>query len=209
MNTGARAIRSRGTLPPTVARRIGDGPGEYALDGAIFVSGAAVRSLRDGLGIIENAADTDELARSPPTRGSVSSRHRRPQARRTGTPTPAACSPASRAVRAPSTSPGPSSKARAIRRRPSSTRRWRTAASPCGSCAPTAGPRVVEATAPAAAHLAGLAVGCRADGDAIDANWKPAHRDGPRMSGHRRREVHRRWTKAVERAKGWELDPIA
>jgi hypothetical protein len=29
------------------------------------------------------------------------------------------------------------------------------------------------------------------------------------MSGHRRREVHRRWTKAVERAKGWELDPIA
>ena len=43
---------------------LGDEPVEYALEGAIFVTGAAVQWLRDGLGIIEDAAETEELAKS-------------------------------------------------------------------------------------------------------------------------------------------------
>ena len=48
----------------TIAWGIGDEPVEYALEGAIFITGAAVQWLRDGLGIIESAEETEELAAS-------------------------------------------------------------------------------------------------------------------------------------------------
>ena len=64
MNTGNVAIRSREKLLTTIAWGIGDAPIEYALEGAIFITGAAVQWLRDGLGIIKKAADIEPLARS-------------------------------------------------------------------------------------------------------------------------------------------------
>src|SRR5439155_26970307 len=57
-------------LLTTLAWRIG-GRTTYALEGAVFVAGAAVQWLRDGLGIIANAAETDALARSVPDVGGV------------------------------------------------------------------------------------------------------------------------------------------
>jgi hypothetical protein len=48
----------------TIAWRLGDEPVEYALEGAIFITGAAVQWLRDGLGIIKSAEETEELAAS-------------------------------------------------------------------------------------------------------------------------------------------------
>jgi glycerol kinase len=47
------------------------GESVYALEGAVFIAGAAIQYLRDGLGIIERAADTERLARSVPSTGGV------------------------------------------------------------------------------------------------------------------------------------------
>ncbi|OGP61354.1 MAG: glycerol kinase, partial [Deltaproteobacteria bacterium RBG_13_49_15] len=62
MNTGNQPISSRERLLTTIAWRIGERPVEYALEGAIFITGAAIQWLRDGLGIIANAAESEDLA---------------------------------------------------------------------------------------------------------------------------------------------------
>jgi glycerol kinase len=70
LNTGQRRVRSTHGLLTTIAC----GPrGEpvYALEGSVFVAGAAVQWLRDGLGIIHHAAETAELARAVPDTGGV------------------------------------------------------------------------------------------------------------------------------------------
>lgn len=61
INTGSDCVRSQNRLLSTVAYRL-DGKATYALEGAIFVAGAAVQWLRDGLGIIKSAAETGPLA---------------------------------------------------------------------------------------------------------------------------------------------------
>jgi glycerol kinase len=63
LNTGSVAVRSRNNLLTTVAYQL-NGQRTYALEGSIFVAGAAVQWLRDGLGIIEKASDTGDLARA-------------------------------------------------------------------------------------------------------------------------------------------------
>ncbi|HEB91395.1 MAG TPA: glycerol kinase [Deltaproteobacteria bacterium] len=65
MNTGREAPRSEAGLITTVAWRLG-GRLEYALEGSIFVAGSAVQWLRDGLGFVGSARETDALARSVP-----------------------------------------------------------------------------------------------------------------------------------------------
>jgi glycerol kinase len=67
MNTGEKPILSRNNLLTTVAWKIGDTV-NYALEGSIFVGGSVVQWLRDGLGIIGSAAETNALAeRADPT----------------------------------------------------------------------------------------------------------------------------------------------
>ena len=61
VNTGDECIQSKNRLLTTIAYRLG-GNTAYALEGSIFIAGAAVQWLRDGLGIIENAAETGPLA---------------------------------------------------------------------------------------------------------------------------------------------------
>jgi glycerol kinase len=63
MNTGSEAPRSQAGLITTVAWGLG-GELQYALEGSIFVAGAAVQWLRDGLGFVSHASETDALARS-------------------------------------------------------------------------------------------------------------------------------------------------
>ena len=70
VNTGESAISSDAGLLTTVAWDIGDGL-VYALEGAVFVTGAAVQWLRDGLGIIGSASETEALARTVPDSGGV------------------------------------------------------------------------------------------------------------------------------------------
>ncbi len=61
LNTGEDAIGSQNGMLTTIAYRLG-GRTTYALEGAIFVAGAAVKWLRDGLGLINRASDTNDLA---------------------------------------------------------------------------------------------------------------------------------------------------
>ncbi|MEM9796103.1 MAG: glycerol kinase GlpK [Pseudomonadota bacterium] len=63
LNTGDTPVTSRNRLLGTIAYQL-DGRPTYALEGSIFVAGAVVQWLRDGLGIIENAAQTQPLAES-------------------------------------------------------------------------------------------------------------------------------------------------
>jgi len=63
LNTGEQAVRSRNRMLTTPAYRIG-GRTTYAMEGSIFVAGAAVKWLRDGIGIIAQAAETANLAAS-------------------------------------------------------------------------------------------------------------------------------------------------
>jgi glycerol kinase len=70
MNTGAKPVASKNKLLTTVAWRIG-GKTEYALEGSVFIAGAAVQWLRDGLGIITSSAEVEKLATSVRDTGGV------------------------------------------------------------------------------------------------------------------------------------------
>jgi glycerol kinase len=70
LNTGPEPVASPGGLLTTIAWRIG-GRTAYALEGAVFVAGAVVQWLRDGLGIVRTAAETQALAESVPGTGGV------------------------------------------------------------------------------------------------------------------------------------------
>ena len=61
LNTGADMVRSKNRLLTTIAYRL-NGETTYALEGSIFIAGAAVQWLRDGLGIIEKASQSGDLA---------------------------------------------------------------------------------------------------------------------------------------------------
>ena len=63
LNTGERPVLSNNRLLSTVAWTI-DGKTEYALEGSVFMGGATVQWLRDGLGMIEKAEDIEDLART-------------------------------------------------------------------------------------------------------------------------------------------------
>jgi len=63
MNTGAKAVRSKNQLLTTVAWKIGDEI-NYALEGSVFIGGAAIQWLRDGLELFKNAKQTETLAMS-------------------------------------------------------------------------------------------------------------------------------------------------
>jgi glycerol kinase len=70
MNTGTTPARSESGLLTTLAWGIG-GEVEYALEGSVFVAGAAVQWLRDGLGLIETAAESEKAALAVPDTGGV------------------------------------------------------------------------------------------------------------------------------------------
>jgi glycerol kinase len=69
-STGERAVASTHRLLTTVAWKIGDVT-DYALEGSVFVGGAVVQWLRDGLGIIRNSSEVEALANSVPDNGGV------------------------------------------------------------------------------------------------------------------------------------------
>jgi glycerol kinase len=70
VNTGETIVESRSGLLTTVAWQIGDHV-TYALEGSVFIAGAAVQWLRDGLGIIRTSAEVEDLARSVESSGGV------------------------------------------------------------------------------------------------------------------------------------------
>ncbi|MEW6127614.1 MAG: glycerol kinase GlpK [Acidobacteriota bacterium] len=71
LNTGTQPVKSKNNLLTTVAWKIGDEATEYALEGSVFIAGAAVQWLRDGLKIISDASETEALATSVADNGGV------------------------------------------------------------------------------------------------------------------------------------------
>ena len=70
MNTGKKVVDSSNSLLSTVAWKIGDEV-TYALEGSVFVGGAAIQWLRDGIGVVRSASDSESLAVSVPDNGGV------------------------------------------------------------------------------------------------------------------------------------------
>lgn len=69
--TGADAVASRNRLLTTVAWKLGNEPLQYAVEGSVFMGGASIQWLRDGLGIIRSAPEVNELAAKVPDSGGV------------------------------------------------------------------------------------------------------------------------------------------
>jgi glycerol kinase len=69
-NTGEKPVHSKNNLVTTIAWQI-DGHTTYALEGSIFIGGAVIQWLRDGLGLIENSSDVESLAASVGDNGGV------------------------------------------------------------------------------------------------------------------------------------------
>ncbi len=70
LNTGAKRVSSRHGLLTTAACDASGGPA-FALEGSIFIAGAAIQWLRDGLGLLEDAAESEAMARSLPDNAGV------------------------------------------------------------------------------------------------------------------------------------------
>ncbi len=226
MNTGTEAVASKGKLLTTIAWKIGDEPVEYALEGAVFITGAAVQWLRDGLKIIKNAAETEQLARSVQSNDGVyfvpalvglGAPHWDPYARgallgitRGTTEAHIAravlesiCYQTRDVVEAMEEESGIKLKElRADGGASVNTFLMQFQSDQLG--VPVEVPRITETTALGAAYLAGLATGYWASRDELDAKWKLAQRYSPGMDEAQRSRLYARWKKALERAKGWE-----
>ena len=71
MNTGETPVFGEHQLLTTVGWKIGDGPVVYAIEGSVFIAGAAIQWLRDGLGVIKNAREINDLAQNVPDCGGI------------------------------------------------------------------------------------------------------------------------------------------
>jgi glycerol kinase len=224
MHTGQRPVPSRNKLLTTAACPSGSGP-EYALEGSVFIAGAVVQWLRDGLGIIKSSADIERLAASVADNGGV---YLVPAFAGTGSPH---WDPYARGAILGLTR---GSAAAHIARAALESIAYQTAdvlhameadsgielaeMRVDGGAArndmlmqfqadllgvPVVRPKVTETTALGAAYLAGLAVGYWQDSEEIGAQWRVDRSFEPGMSRDQVESLMAGWRKAVERAKNW------
>jgi glycerol kinase len=225
MHTGAAPISSRSKLVTTAACAA-PGSRAYALEGSVFVAGAAVQWLRDGLGIIKASHDVEALARSVPDNGGVyvvpafaglGSPHWDPYARGailglTRGSTAAHIARATLESIAYQTVDVLQAMQRdtgiaivELRVDGGATRNnllMQFQADLLG--VPVVRPKVYETTALGAAYLAGLAVGYWKHPADIDTQWQADRVFEPAMSRDEAASLLRSWAKAVERAKAWQ-----
>ena len=224
MHTGERPVDSHRGLLTTVAWDMGDRR-EYALEGSVFIAGAAVQWLRDGLGIIKRSADVDRLASSVPDNGGVylvpafaglGAPHWDAYARGTilGLTRGSTAAHLARAtlesiayqtadvLEAMQADAGIGLKE--LRVDGGATRSdllMQFQADILG--VPVVRPPLLESTAIGAAYMAGLGVGYWRDGAEIDAQWKRECVFEPRMRIAERERLRSRWVQALARAKDW------
>jgi len=222
-NAGPERPPTEDGLLTTVAWGIG-GRVDYALEAAIFATGAAVQWLRDGLGIIEAAAETEELARSldandgvylVPAFTGLGSPHWDPYARGTivGLTRGAGRAHLARAalesiayqtvdaVRAMEAASGVAleelkADGGAVRNA------WLMSFQADVLGVPVVVPEISETTALGAAYLAGVATGLWTE-EEVRAMWREAARYEPRMPDSERERLLGEWALALERASGW------
>jgi glycerol kinase len=226
LNTGGEAVASREGMLTTIAWGIGDEQVEYALEGAVFITGAAVQWLRDGLGIIKSASETESLARSlasndgvyfVPALVGLGAPHWDAYARGTITGITRGTTRAHFARAALESMCYQTRDVVEAMERDSciKLKEIRADGGAVGNDflmqfqADILGvavevPAVTETTSLGAAYLAGLAVGFWKSREELRAQWKAARRFEPQMSESERESLYARWLKAVERARDWE-----
>ncbi|MGH7996743.1 MAG: glycerol kinase GlpK [Opitutaceae bacterium] len=226
LNTGTEPIASRHNLVTTVAWRLG-GRTEYALEGSVFVAGAALQWLRDGLKLIASAQEADALAASVPDAGGVflvpafaglGAPHWDPYARGTlvgltrGTGRAEICRAALEAIAFQSAdvieamaddSGLPLSELRVDGGVARSTPLLQFQADLLG--VPVVRPANLETTAFGAAGLAGLAVGYWSGRGELARCRSEDVRFSPVRPRAEMEAARRDWTRAVERARGWAI----
>jgi glycerol kinase len=225
MNTGTKPIASKNNLLTTVAWRIGNRT-EYALEGSIFIAGAVVQWLRDGLGIIKSSSEVEALAAQVTDPGGVY------------------LVPAFAGLGAPHWDQYARGLVAGVTRGTTAAHIARAALEGIafqvadvlrameadahiklkelrvdgGASAnnllmqfqsnlldvPVVRPKVTETTALGAAYLAGLAVGYWKDQKQIATQWQVDRRFTPAMKAPERKRLDAGWRKALERAKRWE-----
>jgi glycerol kinase len=224
-NTGEKAPASRHKLVTTVAWRR-EGRTAYALEGSVFIAGAVVQWLRDGLGIIQASPDVEPLAASVPDNGGVylvpafaglGAPHWDAYARGTivgitrGTTgghiaraalESIAYQVADLAEAMQADSGVPLAELRADGGAAANDLLMQFQADLLG--APVLRPAVTETTALGAAYLAGLATGFWKTSAEVARQWKVERRFEPKMARDRAGELRARWRQALERSRGWE-----
>jgi glycerol kinase len=225
LNTGTELVRSTSGLLTTVCYRFGDEPVVYALEGSIAVTGSAVQWLRDQLGIISGAAQSEALARQVEDNGGVYfvpafsglfAPYWRSDARgaivglsRFNTNAhlaratlEAICYQSRDVAEAMATDSGVALDVLKVDGGVTTNELcMQIQADVLG--VDVSRPVVAETTALGAAYAAGLAVGFWSSTDELRQNWNEARRWTPRWSAEQRDEGYARWKKAVERTLDW------
>jgi glycerol kinase len=224
-NIGAKPVASRNRLVTTVAWQLG-GKREFAMEGSVFIGGAVIQWLRDGLQLVRSAQEVDMLAASVPDSGGVilvpaftglGAPHWDAYARGTiigitrDTHAAHLARAALEGVAYQVADLVDAMRADTGRRLPElrvdgggsrSEPMMQFQADLLG--VPVVRPAITETTALGAAYLAGLAVGYWKDTGEIGTQWKADKIFEPKMPRARVAEMRGRWNEAVSRARGWE-----
>ena len=225
MNSGPQPVASKHRLLTTVAWDVNGR--SYALEGSVFVGGAVVQWLRDGLGLIARSSDVETLAASVADSGGIclvpaftglGSPHWDPYARGAilglsrGTTRAHIARAALESIAFQS--------AELLAAMQGDAQRPLVELRVDGGAArndlllqfqadllgvPVVRPTVIETTALGAASLAGLAAGVWGSTAELAANWRADRRFEPTMSRDAAASHMAQWSRAVERARGWEL----
>ena len=233
MNTGAAPATSRHRLLGTVAWGLQDAATRrtaltYALEGSVFVGGAVVQWLRDGLGILERSADVEALAASVPDTGGVycvpaftglGSPHWDAEARglliglSRGTGRGHIARAALEAIAFQSAelltamqadAPEPLRELRVDGGATANNLLMQFQADLLG--VPVVRPRITETTALGAAYLAGLGVGYWQSTAEVASHWQVDRRFEPTLPRDQVAARLRQWQRAVDRARDWHRD---
>ena len=224
MNTGTEAVPSNNKLVTTIAwRRAGETL--YALEGSVFITGAVVQWLRDGLKIIRTAPEIEELAQSVPDNGGV---YFVPAFVGLGAPHWDAYARGTIIGLTRGSTSGHIARAALegiayqvadvlLAMRADSGIKLAELRVDGGACSnnalmqfqadilgiPVVRPNNTETTASGSAYLAALAVGYYKTLDEIAAQWGIDRTFEPKMSADQREKLQAEWTKALGRAKAW------
>ncbi|MGH6655191.1 MAG: glycerol kinase GlpK [Actinocrinis sp.] len=225
LNTGTEPVRSSHGLLTTVAYRFGDQPPVYALEGSIAVTGSAVQWLRDQLGIISGAAQSETLARQvednggiyfvpafsglfapywrSDARGAIVGLSRfNTNAHLARATLEAICYQTRDVVEAMQRDAGVRLDVLRVDGGVTANElAMQIQADVLG--VPVSKPVVAETTALGAAYAAGLAVGFWKSTDELVDNWREGRRWLPEWTEQQRAKGYRGWRKAVERTLDW------
>ncbi len=224
LNTGTKLIRSKNNLLSTIAWKV-NGEVNYALEGSVFVAGAVIQWLRDGLQLLDSAENSEEMAASVEDNGGV---YFVPALTGLGAPywdqyargtivgitrgttkehfvraaLESIAFQVADVVSAMEADTGTKLETLKVDGGAVANSLLLQGQADLLTCN-VVRPQVLETTALGAAYLAGLAVGFWGSLEEIQKQWKVDRIFKPEMEQEKKNEMIRQWKRAVERSKGW------